>query len=88
MSILNDEVADLRSQAVIHHVVPCPTSTLIEHNITCEDAVGLHAVRVADEDPWFAPVVKLADVAKLLDECEAAKDAKVIDRRLAVMPHI
>jgi hypothetical protein len=36
--------------------------------------VGLRALRVADEHPWSAPVVELADVAKLLAECEAAED--------------
>jgi len=48
--------------------------------------VGLHAVRVADEDPWYTLVVELADVAKLLDERDAAEDTEVADRRLAVVP--
>jgi hypothetical protein len=31
-----------------------------------KDAVGLRALRVANEHPWGAPVVELADVTKLL----------------------
>jgi hypothetical protein len=39
-----------------------------------KNAVGLRALRVADEHPWSALVVELADVAKLLTECEATED--------------
>jgi hypothetical protein len=39
------------------------------------DAVGLRVLRVANEHPWGAPVVELADVAKLLGEGEAAEDS-------------
>ncbi len=53
-----------------------------------ENAVGLRALRVADENPWGAPVVELADVAKLLGEREAAEDPQVGDRRLAPMPSL
>jgi hypothetical protein len=38
------------------------------------DAIGLRALRVANEHPWGAPAVELADVAKLLGEREAAED--------------
>ena len=60
VGVLDDEVTDRRSRAVVHRLAPHPTPTLVEHNIACdahmlcnrvEDAVGLHAVRVADEDP-------------------------------------
>jgi hypothetical protein len=53
-----------------------------------KDTVGLHAIRVADEDPRSAPIVELANVAKLLDERDAAEDAEVADRRRAVVPHL
>jgi hypothetical protein len=39
-----------------------------------KNAVGLQALRIADEHPRSAPVVELADVAKLLAEREAAKN--------------
>jgi hypothetical protein len=74
-----------------------PTSPLVEHNVSrdahtlchrVEDEVGLHAIRVADEDPGSAPVVELAGVAKLLNECNAAEDAKVADRQCAIVPHL
>jgi len=47
-----------------------------------EDAIGLDALRVADEDPWRAPVIELADVVELLDERQAAEDVEVADRLL------
>ena len=53
-----------------------------------EDAVGLRALRVADEHSQSAPVVELADVAKLLGEREAAEDPQMGDRRLAPMPSL
>jgi hypothetical protein len=53
-----------------------------------EDAVGLHAIRVADEDPQSALIIELAYVAKLLDECDAVEDAEVADRRRVVVPHL
>jgi hypothetical protein len=39
-----------------------------------KNAVGLQALRVADEHPRSAPIVEFANVAKLLGECEAAKN--------------
>jgi hypothetical protein len=39
-----------------------------------KNAVGLRALRVADEHPWSAPVVELADVAKLVGERKAAEN--------------
>ena len=51
-----------------------------------EDAVGLDALRVADEDPWRAPVVELADVVELLGEGETAKGAEVAHHRLTPVP--
>jgi hypothetical protein len=50
--------------------------------------VGFRALRIADEHPQGAPVVELADVAKLLSECEAAKDPLVRDHRIAPMPSL
>jgi hypothetical protein len=41
-----------------------------------KDAVGFRALRVADEYSRRAPVVELANVAKLLGEREAAEDRK------------
>jgi hypothetical protein len=81
------------------HPPPCPTPnlSLVKHNIAreahmmcnrVEDAVGLNTIRVAYEDPWSAPVVELADVAKLLDERDAAEDAEVADLRRAVVSHL
>jgi hypothetical protein len=63
--------------------VPYPSSPFVEHYIArcahtlcpwVKNAVGLRALRIADEHPWSAPVVELADVAKLFAECEAAED--------------
>jgi hypothetical protein len=39
-----------------------------------KNAIGLQALRVADEHPRSAPVVELADVVKLLGEREAAEN--------------
>jgi hypothetical protein len=83
VNVLDSEVVVRRSRAVVHRFVPCPSSPFVEHYIAhrahtpcpwVKNAVGLRALRVADEHPWSAPVVELADVAKLLTECEAAKD--------------
>jgi hypothetical protein len=61
---------------------PCPSSPFVEHYVTrrahtlcpwVKNAVGLRALRIADENSWSAPVVELADVAKLLAEREAAE---------------
>jgi hypothetical protein len=53
-----------------------------------EDAIGLRAFRVADEHSRSAPVVELADVAKLLSKSEAAEDPQVGDCRLVPMPSL
>jgi hypothetical protein len=83
VDVLDGEVVVRRSQAVVHRFVPCPSSPFVEHYVTCrahtlcpwvKNAVGLRALRVADEHPWSAPVVELADVAKLLTVCEATED--------------
>jgi hypothetical protein len=67
----------------VHRFVPCPSSPYVEHYVArrahtlcpwVKNAVVLRALRVADEHPWSAPVVELADVAKLLTECEATED--------------
>jgi hypothetical protein len=83
VDVLDGEVVVRRSRAVVHRLVPCPSSPFVEHYITrraytlcflVKDVVGLRALRVANEHPWGAPVVELADVAKLLGEHEAAED--------------
>jgi hypothetical protein len=95
VDVVDDEIAGRRSRAIIHHLAPRPASPLGKHDVTrdahtpcrrVEDAVGLGALRVADEDPWRALVVELADVVELLDEGQAAEDAKVAHRRLAPVP--
>jgi hypothetical protein len=95
VEVLDSEVVVRRSRAVVHRLVPRPSSAFVEHNIArgahtlclrVEDAVGFRALGVADEHSRSAPVVELADVAKLLGEREAAKDPQVGDRRLAPMP--
>ena len=67
--------------------------SFIEHDVarhahmSCrrvEHAVGLSPLCVADEDLRRAALVELADVVQLLDEGEAAEDAQIADRRLAV----
>jgi hypothetical protein len=88
------EVVVRRRRAVIHHLVLGPSSPFVEHYIArrahtlcswVKDAVGLRALHVANEHPWGAPVVELADVAKLLGECEATEYPQVRDRWLALM---
>jgi hypothetical protein len=83
VDVLDGEVVVRQSRAVIHRFVPCPSSPFVEHYVTrqartlcswVKNAVGLRALRVADEHPWSAPVIELADVAKLLAEREAAED--------------
>jgi hypothetical protein len=63
--------------------VPCPPSPFVEHYVArrahtlcpwVKNAAGLRALHVADEHTWSAPIVELADVAKLIAECEAAED--------------
>jgi hypothetical protein len=97
VDVVDDEITSRRSRAVIHHLAPRPASPLVEHDVThdahapcrrVEDAVGLGTLRVADENPWRAPVVELADVVELLDEGQAAEDAKVAHRGLAPMPSL
>ena len=95
MNVVDDEVSESRSQAVVHRLVPGPASPFVEHDVPgdvdalccrVEDAVGLDAFRVADEDPWRAPVVELANMVELLGEGETAEDAEVAHHRLASMP--
>ena len=90
MDVVDDEVSESRSRAVVHHLVLGPASPFVEHDVPgdadalccrVEDAVGLDAIRVANEDSRRAPVVELADVVELLGEREAAKDIEVADRR-------
>ena len=90
MDVVDDEVSESRSRAVVHRLVPGPASPFVEHDVPGDadalcrrvgDAVGLDALRVADEDPWRASVVELADVVELLGEREAAEDVEVADRR-------
>jgi hypothetical protein len=83
VDVLDGEVVIHQSRAVIHWFVPCPSPPFVKYYVACrahtlypwvKNVVGLQALRVADEHPWSAPVVELVDVAKLLDEREAAKD--------------
>jgi hypothetical protein len=83
VDVLDGEVVVRQSRAVIHRFVLCPSSPFVEHYVTrqahtlcpwVKNVVGLRALRVADEHPWSAPVIELADVAKLLAEREAAED--------------
>ena len=82
VDVLDGEVVR-RSRAVVHRLVPRPSSPFVEHYVArrahtlcswVKDAVGLRALRVANEHPRGAPIVELADVAKLLGEREAAED--------------
>lgn len=59
VDVVNNEVIDCRSQVVVHHHDPYPASPFVERNVArdvhalchkVEDAVGLDAVHVADED--------------------------------------
>jgi hypothetical protein len=95
VDVLDGEVIVRQSRAVVHRFVPCTSSPFVEHYVArrvhtlcplVKNALGLRALRVADEHPWSAPVVELADVAKLLAEREAAEDPYVRDRRLTPMP--
>jgi hypothetical protein len=83
VDVLNGEVIVCRSRVVVHRLVLGPSLPFVEHYIArrahtqcswVKDAVGLRALRVANEHPWGAPVVELTDVAKLLGEREAAED--------------
>jgi hypothetical protein len=67
------------SSTALSHAHPHPslntTSCVVRTRCpSVKNAVGLRALHVADEHPRSAPVVELADVAKLLDEREAAED--------------
>jgi hypothetical protein len=56
----------------LSHIHPRPSS-----NTLCpwiKNVIGLRALHIADEHPWSAPVVELANMAKLLAKCEAAED--------------
>jgi hypothetical protein len=84
VDVLDGEVVVRRSRAVVHRLVPSPSSPFVEHCVAgrvhalcpwVKNVIGLRALRVADEHPWSAPVFELADVAKLLGEREAAKDS-------------
>ena len=75
MDVVDNKVSESRSRAVVHGLVPGLASPFVEHDVPgdadtlccrVEDAVGLDALRIADEDPWRAPVVELADVVELL----------------------
>jgi hypothetical protein len=66
------------SSTALSHAYPRPSSNTTSRVVRTrcpwvKNAVGLRDLRVADEHPWSAPVVELADVAKLLTEREAAK---------------
>jgi hypothetical protein len=87
VNVVDNEVSESQSRAIIHRLVPSLPSSFVEHdvlgdaNALChrvEDAVGLDALRVADEDPWRAPIVELANVVELLGEGETAKDVEVV----------
>ena len=81
------------SSTALSHAHPRPssnTTSLAVHTrcLRVEDAVGLRALRIADEHSRRAPVVELADVAKLLGKRETAEDPQVGDRRLTPMPSL
>ena len=85
VDVLDSEFVVRRSRAIVHRLVPRPSSPFVEHNVArrahmlclrVEDAVGLRALRVADEHSRSAPVVELADVAKLLGELRQPKTRK------------
>jgi hypothetical protein len=82
-TLLDGEVVVRQSRAVVHRFVSCPSSLFVEHYVArrahtlcpwVKNAVDLRALHVADEHPWSAPVIELADVAKLLTECETTED--------------
>ena len=82
VDVLDGEVVR-RSRAVVHRLVPRPSSPFVEHNVArrahtlclrVEDAVGLRALQAANVHPRGASVVEFADVAKFLGEREAAED--------------
>jgi hypothetical protein len=84
VDVLDGEVVVRQSRVIVHRFVPCPSSPFVEHYIArlahtlcpwVKNAVDLRALRVADEHPWSAPVIELANVAKLLAEREAAEDS-------------
>jgi hypothetical protein len=84
VDVLDGEVVIRRSRAVTNHFVPYPSSPFIKHYVACraprlcpwvKNVVGLRALHATNEHPWSAPVVELPDVAKLLDEHEAAEDS-------------
>jgi hypothetical protein len=73
VKVVNDEVFESRSRAIVHRLVPSPASPFVEHDVPrdvdalcrrVEDAVGLDA----------------------LGEGETAKDAEVAHHRLAPVP--
>jgi hypothetical protein len=83
VDILDGEVVVRQSRVVVHRLVPGPSSPFVEHYVArrahmlcswVKDVVGLRALRIANGHTWGAPVVELADVAKLLGEREAAED--------------
>jgi hypothetical protein len=83
VEVLDGEVVVHQSRVVVHRC-PMPIFALrrtlrrtsCAHSMSrVKNAVGLRAIRVADEHPWSAPVVELADVANLLAEREAAEDS-------------
>ena len=97
VDVVDDEVAESQSQAIVHHLVPSLASPIVEHDVSgdvdalccwVEDAVGLDALRVADEDSRHAPIVELADVVELLGESEVAEHAEVAHHLLMPMPSL
>jgi hypothetical protein len=92
VNVVDDEVSESQSRAVVHRLVPSPASPFIEHdvprdaNALChrvKDAIGLDALRVADEDSRRALVVELADMVELLGKGKTVEDAEVAHHRLA-----
>jgi hypothetical protein len=68
------------SSTALSHAHPRPSSNTTSRVVRTrcpwvKNAVGLRALHVVDEHLWSAPVVELADVAKLLAEREAAEDS-------------
>jgi hypothetical protein len=95
VNVVDYEVSESRSRVVVHHLVPSPASPFVEHDIPrdedalcrrVENAVGLDALCVADEDPRHAPVIELADMVELLGEGETAEDAEAAHHWLAPVP--
>jgi hypothetical protein len=70
---------------------------LIKHDVTrrahlpsrrIEDAIRIHTLGVADEDPGATPIGELVDVAELLHKRSTAEHAQVVHYRLPSMPSL